>query len=179
MDCLSFSFSLSLSLTFSLSLSRFRAFSSFPRQAGAVALLQHAVSGGAISNARVRAVEWIEGDSVDISIPTLSVTYAVGTALRIAADTDTVSLSINATISYENTYNVLCDVGNFDAATDVVVLGAHLGEMASLGLASAEKAASLPSVVRGCHTHDPPTADSVPEGPGMNDNGSVCGSARA
>ena len=101
-----------------------------PGQANAAALLQYLTAPGSLSSVRVRTVDWVEGDTV-ITIPTFSISYALGQTFveDVALGALSLSLSVNATHTIENTYNVICDTGsagNTDV-TDVVVVGAHLG----------------------------------------------------
>ncbi|KAJ2777923.1 hypothetical protein GGI15_004344 [Coemansia interrupta] len=80
------------------------------------------------SNARVRLVDWKEGDPL-MSVPVLSVTHSVGQVLRSTAEGGRVSIETHGRIELAQTFNVVC-VGRQGAEGDTVVVGAHLDSVA-------------------------------------------------
>ncbi|KAJ2079766.1 hypothetical protein H4R24_003545 [Coemansia sp. RSA 988] len=78
------------------------------------------------SRARVRVVDWKEGDAL-MHIPVLSVTYSAGQVLRHAAAVD---IDTDTRIDVVETFNVIC-VGRTGDATNSVVVGAHLDSVAA------------------------------------------------
>ncbi|KAJ3054716.1 Leucyl aminopeptidase yscIV [Rhizophlyctis rosea] len=92
--------------------------------AGAAALiLYNPPEAKYLSNARVRIVEWTEGDRL-IQIPVLSMTHSVGVALASMKDA-TISVATNTSLEVLETFNVLCDTKRGDPH-NVIVVGAHL-----------------------------------------------------
>ena len=94
----------------------------------ASAVLQYLTSPGALLNSRVRAVNWTE-DSEEVTIPTFSISYALGQTLQQAVGA-TVKLAINSSLYLEYTFNVICDTGGASTDADLIVAGAHLGACA-------------------------------------------------
>ncbi|KAJ3034972.1 hypothetical protein HDV00_004513 [Rhizophlyctis rosea] len=76
-----------------------------------------------LSNARVRIVEWKEGDPL-IDIPVLSMTHSVGVALASAKESS-LSIATNTSLEVLETFNVICDTKKGDH-DNVIVVGAHL-----------------------------------------------------
>jgi len=109
-------------------------------KASAAAILVVNTRGSALSNWRVRSVEWNISSPL-VQIPVLGITYSLGAALQqqVAAENTTLRVTISTQVTIEDTYNVFC-LTRKGTASSILVAGAHL--------------------------------DSVPEGPGINDNGS-------
>ncbi|KAJ2802251.1 hypothetical protein H4R20_003349, partial [Coemansia guatemalensis] len=78
------------------------------------------------SRARVRMVDWKEGDPL-MRIPVLSATHSAGQVLRHAAAVD---IDTDTRIDVVETFNVLC-VGRSGDAANSVVVGAHLDSVAA------------------------------------------------
>ncbi|PIA13751.1 Zn-dependent exopeptidase [Coemansia reversa NRRL 1564] len=78
------------------------------------------------SRARVRLVDWKEGDPL-MRIPVLSTTHSTGEVLRRAAAVD---IETDTRIDIVETFNVIC-VGRSGDASSSVVVGAHLDSVAA------------------------------------------------
>ncbi|OMH81241.1 Aminopeptidase [Zancudomyces culisetae] len=98
-------------------------------QAGAAAVLVSTPKGAKKPSwARVRIVEWKEGDPL-MSIPVLSITHSTFQTIM-AAKNARLDLETNAKIDIHTTSNIICE-GKLGARNSTIVVGAHLDSVAA------------------------------------------------
>jgi len=113
----------------------------FAQNSNAAAILfYNPIGTSTITSSRIIDPTWVPSDPI-VQIPSLGVSYSVGTTLISLSEQSFVqlNLSVQAQVTIDHTFNVFCTTKTGDAK-NIVMAGAHL--------------------------------DSVPEGPGINDNGS-------